>query len=137
MTFLEQILVGDGGDVPGQLRVAGELGDMLDHPLDNLAVAFPEGGHQAGDFSVVLGVNVGSGWVEQLDNVQVTSIGGQPKTWVSLFVTYVDLSSPENKDKVDPWLEFWISILKLNSKQSFVYIRQQNWEFGFGGVFYA
>lgn len=64
---------------------------MFDHPFDNLGVAFPEGCHEARHLPVVLRVNVGSGGVEELDNLQVTSIGGQPQAGVTLLVPDINL----------------------------------------------
>ena len=51
-------LVADGGDEADELGIAGELGDMLDQPLDHLGVSLPEGRHQAGHLPVVLTVDV-------------------------------------------------------------------------------
>ena len=51
-------LVADGGDEAVELGIAGELGDMLDQPLDHLGVSLPEGRHQAGHLPVVLTVDV-------------------------------------------------------------------------------
>ena len=51
-------LVADGGDEAVELGIAGELGDMLDQPLDHLGVSLPEGRHQARHLPVFLTVNV-------------------------------------------------------------------------------
>ena len=49
---------------------------MLHHPLDNLVVAFSERGHEAGDLSIVLRVDVSTGRVEKLNNFQMSTVGG-------------------------------------------------------------
>jgi hypothetical protein len=54
----EPDLVADGGNETVELSVPGELGDMLDEPLDHLGVPLPEGRHQAGHLPVVLAVDV-------------------------------------------------------------------------------
>ena len=64
---------------------------MFDHPFDNLGVAFPEGRHEARDLPVVLRVNVGPGRVQQLDNLEVASIGGQPQAGIAFLVPHIDL----------------------------------------------
>jgi hypothetical protein len=66
---------------------------MFDHPFDNLGVAFSESGHEAGDLPVVLRVDVGSGRVEKLNDLEVTSICGQPQTGVALLVSDINLES--------------------------------------------
>ena len=89
--LLEQVLVRDGGDEPRQLCVARELRDVLDQPLDDLAVALPEGGHEAGHLPVVLRVDVGPGAVQQLHHVEVTAVSCQPEGGVALLVPHVHL----------------------------------------------
>ncbi len=51
-------LVADSGNETVELRVTGELGDVLDQPPDHLGVALPEGRHEAGHLTVVLAVNI-------------------------------------------------------------------------------
>ena len=64
---------------------------MFHHPLDNLGVSFAEGGHETGHLSVVLGVNVRSGRVEELDNLKMSAIGGEPEAGVALLVSHINL----------------------------------------------
>ena len=79
--------------LPCCFLVRRELGDMLDHPLDNLGVAFPEGCHEAGDLPVVLRVNVGPGGVEELDDLQVASVSGQPQAGIAFLVPHINLEN--------------------------------------------
>lgn len=61
---------------PRGFLVRWKLSDMLHHPLDNLGVAFSERGHEAGDLSIVLRVDVSTGRVEKLNNFQMSTVGG-------------------------------------------------------------
>ena len=94
VSLLDDVLVVDGGNEPGELLVTGELCDVLHQPLHHLGVTLPEGGHQARHLPVVLTVDVGAGGVEKLDHVKVTTVGGQPQGGVALLVPHIHLGSP-------------------------------------------
>jgi len=66
---------------------------MFDHPFDNLGVTFSEGRHQTGNLSVVLRVDVGSGRVEKLDDLEMTTIGCKPKTRIAFLVAHINLKT--------------------------------------------
>ena len=65
---------------------------MLDHPLDNLGVTLAEGGHEAGHLPVVLRVDVCTGRVEELDDLEVSAVGSEPEAGVALLVAHINLS---------------------------------------------
>ena len=56
-----------------------------------------EGCHQTGDFPVVLAVNVRARGVQELDNVKMTAVRGQPQTRVAFLITNIDLGTPEKQ----------------------------------------
>ena len=73
-------------DVPLAVLVAGKVAHMLEQVLDDLEVAFAEGGAEAGEFARVHGVRVGAARAQRLHAVEVAVVGGEPEGGLAALV---------------------------------------------------